>query len=1013
MLKEIKYNGYSASPSDYLSPDGDLAYALNVIPERGSLQPLHASQVIASNLPGDILAVHRVGTEEHYIMYVDNNLVWAPTGNIKTTTHLQTMDTGVQSVTPIGNTLAVLDSEGTVHYFLWQNDAYKSLGSRLPELNIEPCLETRVDNLGDLKTTHPNLSDIETSVKLSDWLSYADVIGLKTDSADEYAIGDKSKREAIYNKVFSIINPIQNTLRKEGRFLAPFFVRFAFRLYDGSYAMHTVPFLMVPTSAGIPFLGISALADSQEVYFTPLISSSKLYIKGRIGDLSAWKNLITHIDVFVTQPLISYTDSAESIQSVTRAPYAVPRYNEDTSTYDWQTDYQSDTIVYNRSSLYPRQVLSLRKLYDDTHNTSTKYVSYDSFIIEPGKKFQPRRFNNDGNLNYDDYLVVDLAAGEVGDLFYRPAYVWKKVSPVADIPEGLPLPESNKYKVYKVDYSEYKFKDVTGIVTGNICKLNAETSNLNDAYLQLKLQRVDNRDYTEILTEYNTFYKCAEIDINELSSNSDISIDAPIKPDVLNNITSQATLKGSGALKQSKVSFVFSYNNRLNICVQEEQPASAAGINKQNPILEDANTSVGDIVNIRIVKALVKIEENGQVIYKDISDDWKTFIYPLYFCYPSLNATELVYTKEYNKIADNGITSPKVYSVNESITLTRHPFLNLAYAFNDFLPLQGQPIDELPQGYQTGILYGNKIKTSNVNNPFIFIEENTSELPVGEIFALSTAAKALSQGQFGQFPLYAFTDEGIWALEVTGTGTYSARQVLKRDICTNHKSITQIDDAVLFTSDRGIMLLAGSETTCISEILDGEVFDIGQLKHLGGQIQMDSWGNYRQNIQMLYCYPTQKIIVFNSDKEYFYVYSLESKQWAIQEGRIKMTVNNFPQAYAISGETLVDYAVEGNALPGAFVTRPLKLDAPDVHKTITAIIQRGQFKTGNVNTLLYGSRDLQTWYPVWGSKDHYLRGMRGTPYKYFRIASAVNLADGESLYGASVQYETKLDNKLR
>jgi hypothetical protein len=261
--------------------------------------------------------------------------------------------------------------------------------------------------------------------------------------------------------------------------------------------------------------------------------------------------------------------------------------------------------------------------------------------------------------------------------------------------------------------------------------------------------------------------------------------------------------------------------------------------------------------------------------------------------------------------------------------------------------------------------------------------------------------------------LYAFTDEGIWALEVTGTGTYAGRQVLKRDICTNHKSITQIDDAVLFTSDRGIMLLAGSETTCISEILDGEVFDVGQLKHLGAQIQMDSWDNYRQNIQMLYCYPTQKIIVFNPGKEYFYVYSLESKQWAIQDGTIDMTVNNFPQAYAISGKTLVDYAVEGDALPGAFVTRPLKLDAPDVHKTITAIIQRGQFKTGKVNTLLYGSRDLQTWYPVWGSKDHYLRGMRGTPYKYFRIASAVNLADGESLYGASVQYETKLDNKLR
>jgi hypothetical protein len=329
-------------------------------------------------------------------------------------------------------------------------------------------------------------------------------------------------------------------------------------------------------------------------------------------------------------------------------------------------------------------------------------------------------------------------------------------------------------------------------------------------------------------------------------------------------------------------------------------------------------------------------------------------------------------------------------------------------------PIKPTPIGSLPDTSESLIRYGNKIYTSNVNNPFIFSEENTSELPVGKIFALSTAAKALSQGQFGQYPLYTFTDEGIWALEVGSDGHFSSRQVISRDVVLTPDSITQLDNAVLFTSDRGIMLLAGSETTCISEILDGEVFDISQLKHLGKQMQMTSWDNYRQNIQMLYSYPTQKIIVFNPDKEYFYVYSLESKQWAIQEGKIDMTVNNFPQAYAITGKNLVDYAVEGDPLPGVFVTRPLKLDNPDVYKTITAVILRGNINSGEISqTLLYGSNDLKTWHPVYGSTGPRLRGLRGSPYKYFRIAGHLRLDLGDSLQGVTIEYENRMTNRLR
>ena len=1025
MIKEIKYNGHSASPSDYQSPDGDMASMLNCIPHRGALRPILPPEKVGTfGKNTTVLAIHKVANREHYILYAGTVLTWEMVGGDATDELYDFSDDGgVVSVTPIGNTLAVLDGNGTVHYFLWQNDTYKSLGSQLPELNIEPCIETRVDNLADLKSIYPELSNIETSVGLN--LPYAELIKLKTGSLDEYVISNNAKREELYNQLFSIYNPIQNALRKEGRFLAPFFVRLAFRLYDGSHAMHTVPFLMVPTSSGAPFFGVSINPDGAKVQFTPLVASSNLHLKGALGDLSAWKNLITHIDVFVTAPLISYTDSAESIKSVIRAPYATTVINGE--NVEWATDYQSDTIIYNKSKLYLKEVRSLREFYDNTHGDTEAFISRTSYVFKEDQKFKIYRVNG---VITKGYLVVDLSAGDVGDL-YEPGFwpgQWVAVSPAADIPGGLPRPD--KYKVFAISGGSYKFKTVSGLVTGAFYTENTGLSGHENTFLQFHLQRTDNKDYREVLTEYNTFYKCAEIDINDLNS-ADIDQPVAIKPDTLNNINVQMKLTDTGAFKQYKTSFVFSYNNRLNVCIKEEQAANAAGINAQSAVRNDTIPSYEDIVNVRITKALVKIEENGQVIYKDISDDWKTFIYPLYFCYPSLNATEFIYAKEYNKItysSGDGKTEKDengneiVYTVNERISLTRHPFLNLAYAFNDFLPLQGQPIDELSQGYQTGILYGNKIKTSEVDNPFIFREENTSLLPVGKIHALSTAAKALSQGQLGQFPLYAFTDKGVWALEVTGTGTYSARQSIARDVVLDAKSVTQIDDAVLFATLRGIMLLSGSQVQCISEVLDGTEFDITQLEFAYKKISEDSkalntvsWDTYKAKIQMLYDYTGQRIIVFNPEYDHAYVFSLESKQWGIMESNIKSTVNYYPRAYAMTRTgDLVDYSVaDEDFAEGYYITRPLKLDAPDVHKTISGIIQRGQFKKGHVNTMLYGSRDLEKWYPVYGSNDHILRGMRGTPYKYFRIASTFHLECDESITGCSIDFEPRLNNKLR
>ena len=148
---------------------------------------------------------------------------------------------------------------------------------------------------------------------------------------------------------------------------------------------------------------------------------------------------------------------------------------------------------------------------------------------------------------------------------------------------------------------------------------------------------------------------------------------------------------------------------------------------------------------------------------------------------------------------------------------------------------------------------------------------------------------------------------------------------------------------------------------------------------------------------------------------YAYVFSLKSKQWGMMFSNIASHLNSYPDALAVNnGNEVVNFSVtEDEETKCLYVTRPLKLGAPDTLKTIDCIIQRGLFRRGDVATALYASRDFYNWHLVWTSKDHYLRGFRGTPYKYFRIAGIATLSADKNISGASVNCEPRLNNQLR
>ena len=321
------------------------------------------------------------------------------------------------------------------------------------------------------------------------------------------------------------------------------------------------------------------------------------------------------------------------------------------------------------------------------------------------------------------------------------------------------------------------------------------------------------------------------------------------------------------------------------------------------------------------------------------------------------------------------------------------------------------------------------IKVSEAENPLVFPAKNSVQVGSSVISALAANTRPISEGQFGEAPLYAFTDEGVWVLMLGEEGTYMARQPANREICSNPNGILQIDDAVLYPTNRGIMMQQGRNSICITDQLDGCPFNFMEMKYAkqiiatnqtgSGEISYIRFKDYLKSADMIYDYYNNRIIVFNPNQAYAYVYSLKSKMWGTMKNVFNKRVNIYPESYATNkeGKILNVYVEEPYSnTPYFLCSRPLTISDKEVYKTIFTCIARGYFRkgtNGKCAIVLYGSNNLFDWYLIKTSINEYLRGIAGSPYKYFRVALIGNLATNESISGLSAEFQERLQNKLR
>jgi hypothetical protein len=423
------------------------------------------------------------------------------------------------------------------------------------------------------------------------------------------------------------------------------------------------------------------------------------------------------------------------------------------------------------------------------------------------------------------------------------------------------------------------------------------------------------------------------------------------------------------------------------------------------------------------------VSDNSRQLTAVVVDEIDSLTSIRWFYYPDSNATSVKLYRE-----DSSRDSAAHYIT--TLELKKHPFLNGSYWFNAFnsafkgeadlvLPPgdnegnigyeEGDPVYEELEDSSPSVSALNKIKTSEVNNPFVM--KQTTSLD-DDIVALATTTKAISEGQFGQFPLYAFCNDGIWALEPSSDGTYASKQPVSRDVCSNPKAITQTDNAVVFPTLQGLKVLQGGSTANISNVMDGKAEDTSSLKDVIAEFNglcltdNEDFNEAIQDANIVYDYVNNLLHIYA--KKASYIYNLSSGDWtrtddikptATDDQKPTAIVPGYPYSTIQVGTKLYRYEkpTADGTRKGMLLTRETAFDDPLTMKIIKDL--RVMRRHGDAKVAVWASNDRKNWVRM--------RSLRMASYKWYRFAVFTKLNNTDALEGIVARTESRKTNKMR
>jgi hypothetical protein len=317
---------------------------------------------------------------------------------------------------------------------------------------------------------------------------------------------------------------------------------------------------------------------------------------------------------------------------------------------------------------------------------------------------------------------------------------------------------------------------------------------------------------------------------------------------------------------------------------------------------------------------------------------------------------------------------------------------------------------------------------------------------VGIVRAFGTNTEDVSQGQFGQYPIYVFTSVGTWALEIGAGAVYITNVLpLNGEVIRDNYSKLNLSFGVAYITSEGLKIIAGKEIIEISESVEGL-----QDLSLSDNANIQFFLNHASIVQLLTCIDkvtfltyienaiigynkgndNNELIVTNPAYDYSYVFDLKNKVWYKLSGQYSAFVHNYPELFAFNEDSnkVVNISVEeAGTTQCLIITRAHSFENDDKAKKLRRSIVRSMFKTTTdkfAAAYLFESDNLKTWKYTTGNdhntgifKDIWItHSLHSARYFAFVFAASLDVnrtSIDNRLNFIECEYEVKMADKLR
>lgn len=510
---------------------------------------------------------------------------------------------------------------------------------------------------------------------------------------------------------------------------------------------------------------------------------------------------------------------------------------------------------------------------------------------------------------------------------------------------------------------------------------------------------------SELLEKAN-FYKIAEVNVSDFSNNGvyDFDVDTKMTSATLPNLVNQTRLEVDDYFSHSSMTaqVMKVYNMRLHLAQIKRSMFDGF------KFFTDGEYAG---ISAKSFEIYVYIEtDSGKRIVKQTTLLSKQAI-GLWFYYPDPRANKALIFDGNDLVA--------------SLSLTKHKRLNGAYYFAGIpeaaitytATASNKPaLSNAPEDIN------NRIMVSEANNPFVFNSRGDVYVGQGKVLGMATQVMAVGQEEHGIHPLIVFTDRGTGMLLVNKSeGTYTSYDEYSREVCSNPKSITEVDGPVFFASKKGLMVTGSNDVKCVSEQLSGKSDDPFVTYLQTSVIAYD----YRDGLLWLFdtaTHGTGQDAVTGS--RYCWIYNIKSGTFARYDfgtaSNVPVVVTNIVNYYPdfllqIGNDvySLLNRPDANNDNNGPYsasiITRAMKLGGGLTLKSIMRM--KNVFDISGQN----GSLSVEIWAKnnlndAWVQLTH----LRGVPHKYYQLRyTFTGLLATDRFAGTVLITQERRTNKLR